>query len=100
MKKPKVSVVIGAYSCEKFIQETVQSVIDQTFKDWELIVVDDHSELVDALREHWDFIKNADLSYIRTLHHWDLMAASNQPKGTLGTGTDMLNDEIVGIAAQ
>ncbi len=43
MKKPKVSVVIGSYNCEKFIQETIQSVINQTFQDWELIVVDDCS---------------------------------------------------------
>lgn len=43
MKEPKVSVVIGAYNCEKFIRETVQSVIDQSFRDWELIIVDDCS---------------------------------------------------------
>ncbi|MCK4340081.1 MAG: glycosyltransferase [Candidatus Cloacimonetes bacterium] len=43
MKTPKVSVVIGSYNCERFIQETVQSVIDQTFKDWELVIVDDCS---------------------------------------------------------
>ena len=63
------------------------------------LLFDDHPELVDALRGNWDFIKNADLSYIKTLHHWDWMAASNQTKGGLGAGTDMLSDEIVGIAA-
>lgn len=43
MKTPKVSVVIGAYNCGRFIQDTVNSVINQTFKDWELIIVDDGS---------------------------------------------------------
>lgn len=43
MKLPKVSIIIGAYNCERTILETVYSVIDQTFKDWELIIVDDCS---------------------------------------------------------
>lgn len=43
MRPPRVSVIIGAYNCEEFIEETVRSVMDQTFKDWELIVVDDCS---------------------------------------------------------
>jgi len=43
MKEPSVSVVIGAYNCGKFIQETIYSVVNQTLKDWELIIVDDCS---------------------------------------------------------
>jgi teichuronic acid biosynthesis glycosyltransferase TuaG len=32
-----------AFNCEGFVSESVGSVIDQTFKDWELIIVDDCS---------------------------------------------------------
>lgn len=39
----KVSIIMPAYNCAKFIDEAVQSVINQTYKDWELIVVDDCS---------------------------------------------------------
>lgn len=40
---PKVSIIIPTYNCESFIDKTIQSVIDQTYKDWELIIVDDFS---------------------------------------------------------
>ncbi len=39
----KVSFVIPAKNAEAWIAETLESVIEQTYKDWECIVVDDHS---------------------------------------------------------
>ncbi|MBP7654670.1 glycosyltransferase [Candidatus Dependentiae bacterium] len=40
---PLVSVIIGTYNAECYIKETILSVLNQTFKDFELIVVDDGS---------------------------------------------------------
>jgi glycosyltransferase involved in cell wall biosynthesis len=40
---PRVSIVIPAYNCAKFIEETVASIQSQTFADWECIIVDDGS---------------------------------------------------------
>lgn len=40
----KVSVVMPAYNCERFIKEAVDSVLSQTLTDLELIVVDDCSK--------------------------------------------------------
>lgn len=40
---PKVSVIIPAYQCELFIKETLDSIFSQTYKDFEVIVVNDGS---------------------------------------------------------
>jgi len=39
----KVSVIMPAYNSEKYISEAIRNVISQTFKDWELVIVDDCS---------------------------------------------------------
>lgn len=40
---PKISVIIPAYNAEKCIGNIIGNVINQSFQDWELIVVDDGS---------------------------------------------------------
>jgi glycosyltransferase involved in cell wall biosynthesis len=39
----RVSVIIPAYNCESYILRAVESAIEQTYQDWEIIVVDDGS---------------------------------------------------------
>lgn len=41
---PIISVIIPAYNAEKTIKETIDSVLNQTFTDFELIVINDGSE--------------------------------------------------------
>jgi len=43
MKIPKISVVMAVYNEEKFLEESVDSILNQTFKDWELVIVNDCS---------------------------------------------------------
>jgi len=40
---PQISVITPVYNTEKYLAKTLQSVINQTFTDWELICVDDGS---------------------------------------------------------
>lgn len=38
-----VSIITPAYNCEKFISQTIQSVLAQTYTNWEMIIVNDKS---------------------------------------------------------
>lgn len=40
---PKVSIIMASYNHEKFVHEAIQSVLNQSFQDVELIIVDDAS---------------------------------------------------------
>jgi glycosyltransferase involved in cell wall biosynthesis len=43
LKKPKVSVITVTFNREAFIREAINSVLAQSFTDWELLVIDDAS---------------------------------------------------------
>ncbi|HIF9279597.1 TPA: glycosyltransferase family 2 protein [Photobacterium damselae] len=53
MKNPLVSVITPSYNCEKTISKTIESVINQSFSNWEMIIVDDCSS--DSTR---DIVRN------------------------------------------
>ncbi len=40
---PKVSIIMPAYNEEKHIAEAIESVIKQTYQDWELLIINDGS---------------------------------------------------------
>lgn len=43
MEGKKVSVVIPAYNCEQFVQESIDSILNQTYRNLEILIADDAS---------------------------------------------------------
>lgn len=55
--KPLVSIIMPLYNSEEFISETINSVLNQTYNNWELIIIDDCS-IDSSAKIIKDFIKN------------------------------------------
>ena len=72
MSIPLVSVIITAYNCEKFLEESLNSIFYQTFKDFEIIFYEDAST-----DKTWqvalDLFKNSKSDFIgaRLIHSGD-----------------------------
>ncbi len=71
-----VSIIMPLYNCKKYIAETINSVLSQTYNHWELLVVDDYSkdnsvEIVkefaqkDARIKLYEFKRNSGVSTAR-----------------------------------
>ncbi len=41
MKKPFISIIVPCYNCQDYVDQTLNSIIDQTCKDFELIFLDE-----------------------------------------------------------
>ena len=44
MKNPKISVIMPVYNAEKFLEEAIKSILNQTYENWELIIINDASK--------------------------------------------------------
>ena len=76
---PKISVVIPAYNAEIYLSEAIESIINQTFKDFELIIIDDSS-----VDNSWEIIKKYSLQDNRIKiyrNEVNLGIAGNRNKG-------------------
>ena len=56
MKNPLVSVLMTVYNSERYLKSSIKSILNQSFKKWELVIVDDFS--TDKSRKILHNIKN------------------------------------------
>lgn len=57
MSSPTVSICIPSYNIEKFIGITIESALSQTYKDFELVIIDDNSKdkTLDIINRYSDY---------------------------------------------
>ena len=70
---PKVSVCISMYNSEKYLCESIDSVLEQTFADFELLIVDDGS--TDSSCQIVESYSDPCIRLLRNRH--DFIATSN-----------------------
>lgn len=56
-KNPMISVVMSVYNAEKYLDEAIQSILNQTYKDFEFIIINDGStdkslEIIEKYKNH------------------------------------------------
>lgn len=60
---PRISVVMPVYNCVAYIKESVDSILAQTFSDFELLIIDDHS--TDGTYEYLQHLSDPRIVLIR-----------------------------------
>lgn len=74
-EKPLVSVIINCYNGEKYLREAIDSVIAQTYENWELVFWDNQS--TDSTREIVENYHNPKIHYYYAPEHTPLGEARN-----------------------
>lgn len=73
---PKVSVIMPAYNAEKYIKEAIDSVLGQTFRDFELIILNDCSK--DRTEELILSYTDARIVYLKNQQNMGVAATLNR----------------------
>ncbi len=74
--KPEVSVILPVYNGARFLREAIQSILDQTFSDFELIIINDGS--TDQSEEMVLSFSDKRIRYVKNHHNMGLIATLNK----------------------
>ncbi|ELJ8549488.1 glycosyltransferase [Vibrio cholerae] len=90
MKEEKlVSIIMPAYNSSRFIKDSIESVLSQSYSNWELLVVDDCSTDDTALIVKWHEKKDKRVKYIK------MEANTGSPSGPRNKGLEEARGEYI-----
>jgi glycosyltransferase involved in cell wall biosynthesis len=80
--EPEVSVILSVYNREKYLNRCIDSLLAQSFKNWELIAIDDGSE-----DNSFELLKEYHLLYsnIQLIRHKNIKLPLSRNKGILAS---------------
>ena len=84
--KPKVTVLMPVYNGERFLKEAIQSILNQSFKDFEFLIINDGSTDSSV-----DIINKFDDPRIRLIHN----EKNINVEATLNRGLDLAEGEYI-----
>lgn len=73
---PTISVILPVYNCEEYIYESVQNILDQTFEDFELLIINDGS--TDKSKQIIMSLNDKRIRYIENRNNQGLIKALNK----------------------
>ena len=76
MNKPQISVLMPVYNGEKFLREAIESILNQTYKDFEFLIINDGS--TDRTREIIFSYNDSRIRYIENERNLKLIASLNK----------------------
>jgi len=95
----KVSILMNAYNSEEYLKEAIDSIYNQTYKDWEIIFIDNCStdrtkKIVDEYDEHILYYKTDKNIPLGEARNWGLQYCRGEYLAFLDTDDIWLEDKL------
>lgn len=102
MKQELISVIMPVYNVEKYVTRAIQSILNQTYEKFELILIDDGS--TDKSKNICDYFKHKD-NRIKAIHQTNQGVSAARNKGIQAANGDYIvfidaDDEITNNALE
>ena len=79
-KKKLVSIILNCYNGEKYLQQALNSIEKQSYKNWELIFWDNRSQIIVCIFKSFK-IKNLNINFQKSIPRYEQNSALKKSRG-------------------